>query len=241
MNGKKSFLMYVDYLELFEELSDEDAGQLIKHIFRYVNDLDPTTDSPIVRASFIPIKLHLKRDLLKWKKTSEIRSEIGKKGGLASGKKRKQKEANEPIASNGKQKEANASKRTDSVSVSVSVSDNEKNKTHIPEFNEFLSYAKTLSIYHESMNFQIEAKYTSWKENKWKDGNNKKIGNWKTKLRNTMPYFKRDFTAGSMKSKFTYEELLQDTAKFSPDQRKSHFEKFELFEEHGKKYYRRKT
>lgn len=64
-----------------------------------------------------------------------------------------------------------------------------------PELKEFLSYAKTLSIYHHSMNFQIEAKYNAWIENKWKDGNNKPIKNWKTKIQNTMPYFKKDFTS----------------------------------------------
>jgi len=63
-------------------------------------------------------------------------------------------------------------------------------KNVMPEFSEFLTYCKTLSIYHPSLDFQIEAKYNAWKENKWKDGNNKLIKNWKTKVQNTMPYFK---------------------------------------------------
>ena len=63
-------------------------------------------------------------------------------------------------------------------------------KNIVPEFPEFLAYCKTLSIYNSSLDFQIEAKYNAWKENKWKDGNNKLIKNWKTKVQNTMPYFK---------------------------------------------------
>ncbi len=67
--------------------------------------------------------------------------------------------------------------------------------TDTPAFSEFLSYCKTLSIYHSSLDFQIEAKYNVWVENKWKDGNNKAIKNWKIKIQNTMPYFKRAYTA----------------------------------------------
>ena len=40
------------------------------------------------------------------------------------------------------------------------------------------------------MNFTIKAKYDSWVENNWKDGNGNKIKNWKTKLRNTWPHLK---------------------------------------------------
>lgn len=76
--GKKSFVLYTDYEELFSELSNEDAGQLIKHIFGYVNDKNPVSKNPIVNVSFIPIKLQLKRDLVKWDSLREKRSEAGK-------------------------------------------------------------------------------------------------------------------------------------------------------------------
>jgi hypothetical protein len=52
-------VLYTDYQELFNELSDEDSGKLIKHIF-FVNDENPTTDK-IIQISFIPIKLQLKK------------------------------------------------------------------------------------------------------------------------------------------------------------------------------------
>ena len=81
--NKKSFLLYADYMELFNDLSNEDAGKLIKHIFSYVNDEDPMTDEPIIRASFIPIKLQLKRDLRRWDEIREKRSLAGKKSAEA--------------------------------------------------------------------------------------------------------------------------------------------------------------
>ena len=68
--------------------------------------------------------------------------------------------------------------------------ENESKEDNTPTLPEFLAYCKTLSIYNSSLDFQIEAKYNAWKENKWKDGNNKLIKNWKTKVQNTMPYFK---------------------------------------------------
>lgn len=66
----------------------------------------------------------------------------------------------------------------------------DNNKINIPVWDDFLLYAKTLSIYKEAMEFQLQAKFDSWVENKWRDGNNKPIKNWKTKLRSALPYFK---------------------------------------------------
>jgi hypothetical protein len=43
--GKKSFILYTDFINVFEHLSDREAGILIKHIFRYVNDQEPKLDS----------------------------------------------------------------------------------------------------------------------------------------------------------------------------------------------------
>lgn len=76
--GKKSFVLYADYDELFYELSCEDAGKLIKHIFKYVNDENPISNDPIVKISFIPIKKQLKRDLIKWGKKKKQWSDAGK-------------------------------------------------------------------------------------------------------------------------------------------------------------------
>ena len=37
---------------------------------------------------------------------------------------------------------------------------------------------------------ELGIKYKAWKENRWADGNGKKIKNWKAKLLNTLPYIK---------------------------------------------------
>jgi len=76
--GKKGFILYADYKESFDELSNDDAGQLIKHIFKYVNDENPETKNKLVKISFIPIKRQLKRDLEKYEGIKEKRSAAGK-------------------------------------------------------------------------------------------------------------------------------------------------------------------
>lgn len=78
--NKKGFILYADQKELFTQLTDELAGKLIKHIFRYVNDEDPISDDIIINIAFTPIKQHLKRDLDKFNETKERRSKAGKIG-----------------------------------------------------------------------------------------------------------------------------------------------------------------
>lgn len=82
MEEKKIILVYADWIELFEALDNEEAGKLIKHFFRYVNDLNPEYPDRLTELSFIPIKQSLKRDLEKWIGTKEERSYNGRKGNL---------------------------------------------------------------------------------------------------------------------------------------------------------------
>jgi len=79
--NKKSFVAYCEWIETFEALSDEDAGALVKHLFKYVNDQNPTTENEIVKLCFIPIKQSLKRDLKKYESYIEKQKANGKKGG----------------------------------------------------------------------------------------------------------------------------------------------------------------
>ena len=83
MEGKKSFVMYTDQREVFDELDDVTAGKLIKHIFAYVNDEDPIAEDLLLKVAFLPIKTQLKRDLKIWDQKKVQRAEAGRKGGLA--------------------------------------------------------------------------------------------------------------------------------------------------------------
>jgi hypothetical protein len=77
--NKKGFILYADWISTFEELEDDEAGRLIKHIFRYVNDLDPESADKVVRLVFSQIKQQLKRDLEKYENKRKQWSDAGQK------------------------------------------------------------------------------------------------------------------------------------------------------------------
>jgi Ca2+-binding EF-hand superfamily protein len=77
--NKKSFIAYADWKNTFDELPNEEAGKLIKHIFAYVNDESPVSESILINAVFANIKTTLKRDLDKWQTQLSQRVEAGKK------------------------------------------------------------------------------------------------------------------------------------------------------------------
>lgn len=70
-DNKKSVLIYTNWETTFEKLSDEEAGKLIKHLFRYVNDRNPVAPDRLTELVFEPLKAVLKQDLKKYEKISE--------------------------------------------------------------------------------------------------------------------------------------------------------------------------
>ena len=89
--GKNKIIVYKDWIKKFEALKDAEAGKLIKHFFRYVNDLNPVAPDRITELSFIDIEQTLKRDLKKWETFVDKQSENGKKGGRPKEPKESQK------------------------------------------------------------------------------------------------------------------------------------------------------
>ena len=78
--NKKSFIMYCDWQETFESLTDEEAGKLIKHFYRYVNDENPVSDNRLIAIVFEPMKAVLKNDLKKYEdKRLKNKENIGKR------------------------------------------------------------------------------------------------------------------------------------------------------------------
>ena len=71
---KKSFVLYCDIIHTIEQLTDEQAGHLFKHVLYYVNDLNPDTNNVITKIAFEPIKQQLKRDLVRYEKIRERNS-----------------------------------------------------------------------------------------------------------------------------------------------------------------------
>jgi len=121
---KNSIIVYADWIELFEALKDDEAGRLIKHFFRYVNDQNPEPPDRLTELSFIPIKTSLKRDLKKWEGTKEKRSLAGLASAAARQKAKEQLEQNSTNSTSVESVEQNQQEPTNpTVTVSVSVSD----------------------------------------------------------------------------------------------------------------------
>ena len=98
MSDKKSFKIYKEWSEQFSALDNESAGELIKAILEYqITGEVPEGLSPIVSMAFSFMKQQFERDDDSYAKTSEARSEAGKKGGAPKGNsnasKNKQKQA----------------------------------------------------------------------------------------------------------------------------------------------------
>ena len=53
---KNSFMLYLDQKDTFEALTDEEAGKLIKAIFKYEYDGEEEELDRILKMAFIPIK-----------------------------------------------------------------------------------------------------------------------------------------------------------------------------------------
>ena len=114
--GKKSFILYLTQRPIFEGLSDEDAGKLIKTVFAYVSDENPTPEG-LIGYSFNIIKPLLKNDLREWEDIKLKRAEAGRLGGIARANNLKQNQANVANAKSDKQNQANQA-------VNVNVNDN---------------------------------------------------------------------------------------------------------------------
>jgi hypothetical protein len=129
--GKKSFVLYSDQRTIIDMLSDEKAGHLLKHMFAYVNDENPQTNDPLILLAFEPIKLQMKRDLIKWEKTKGVRSDAGKASAEARrlAKEQQQTLTNSTNVNFVQQSSTNSTVNVnDTVNVNVNV--NEKNNIY---------------------------------------------------------------------------------------------------------------
>jgi hypothetical protein len=134
--GKNKIIVYADWISLFDKLTNEEAGKLIKHFFNYVNDLNPVCDDRLTELLFEPIKATLKRDLQKWEEKTDVNRENGKKGGRP---KKTEENPNKPNAffeTHNNPKKGVSDSVSDSVSVNESISF--KNELLNLNFNEQL-------------------------------------------------------------------------------------------------------
>lgn len=124
---KKSFVLYSDLIHTVRKMPKEKQADLFMTILAFVNDENPIVDDLIVELVFEPIKLQMKRDLIKYENTKERRKEAGRLAGLKSGEARKtlekplnESQPNEP----NRTKRTIGSKNEPNEHVTVNVNDN---------------------------------------------------------------------------------------------------------------------
>jgi hypothetical protein len=121
---KTSFILYADQRSYFDKLTDEEAGRLIKHIFSYVNDENPNPVDRITDLSFEPIKLQLKRDLIKY----ESIVNRNKSNGSLGGRPKTQEEPKKPTGLFGNPSKP---KKADNDTVNDTVNDTDINSSKL--------------------------------------------------------------------------------------------------------------
>lgn len=118
---KNTFIMYQGYAPLFEFLSDDEAGKLIKAIFDYCFKNAEISLPDKLQGVFLLIQNQLNVDMEKYNKIVEKRRQAGQKGGRPSKEEEKQKKAKKANGFSEKQKKLNDN---DNVNVNVNVNDN---------------------------------------------------------------------------------------------------------------------
>jgi hypothetical protein len=123
--NKKSFILYLDSADIFEKLSDEEAGKLIKAVLYYVHTGDNPPLDRLLDMAFVPIKQALHRDLEKWRNILQRNKDNGLLGGRP--KRCNPEKPKKPSGLFGNPEKPRETQRNpknpDSVNVSVSVNE----------------------------------------------------------------------------------------------------------------------
>ena len=179
---KKSFIVYIDSLNILSDLNTQQAGELFLAIYNYHlrGEMPSEFWVKIALTSFIN---QWERDLEKWNKTVEARKESGRKGGLS---KAKQMLANANLA---KQDLANVAVNVnENVNVNVNENVTEKvtkeKKSIKKEFEPpTLEEVKAWFIENGST---AEAGAKAWQyytDGEWIDSKGTPVKNWRQKMR----------------------------------------------------------
>ena len=61
----------------------------------------------------------------------------------------------------------------------------------VPKFEEFIAYVKSIENYDSILQSAIANKYKEWVDNQWRNNFNRPITNWKSAIKNALPYLKK--------------------------------------------------
>lgn len=87
MKKPKAIHLFLDTVDLFEALTDEEIGKVIKALLCYAQtgQEQAFSDDPAARIVYIALKGQIQRDFEKYRRRCEINAQNGKKGGAPIG------------------------------------------------------------------------------------------------------------------------------------------------------------
>lgn len=139
---KNSFILMYEHKEIFDSLTNEQIGILLRAIYQYEIEKTEPELNGILKIAFIPIRQSLDRNTAAYEKICERNSDNGTKGGRP--KKKTQGNPKKPKKPTGLSGFSEKPKKADSVSDSDNDSDNEipKDLKELPDcgFEDFYSY-----------------------------------------------------------------------------------------------------
>ena len=125
---KKSFIVYTDWKEYFEDVSDAELGRLFKALFSYALEGVEPEFTGAMRPIFRMMRNCLIRDGAKWEEKCRRNSENGRKGALAKAENMRRALANSANAKNAPANLADSESVNDSVNDSGSESESVKDR-----------------------------------------------------------------------------------------------------------------
>jgi hypothetical protein len=175
---KKSFIVYLDSLNILSDLNTQQAGELFIAIYNYHLNGEMPTEFWIkmALASFIN---QWERDTEKWERVKQVRKEAGQKGGLskskqlvANAKSAKQTIANVPVNVNG------------NVNVNVTENVTKEKKSIKKEFEPpTLSEVQAWFTEQGSTPEQGAKAWQYYTDGNWCDAKGSPVKNWRQKMR----------------------------------------------------------
>ena len=136
----KSFIIYKEWEECVDELSDEDAGKLFKALFDFASRGEELKLKDCVKFTFMFMKSALERDGKKWEKVCKARSDAAK---AKQAQKENSTKTTKAAKATDKDKEKEKEKEKDKDKDNVYVYDKEKEKERSAPNN---SRAKSFNI-----------------------------------------------------------------------------------------------
>ena len=181
---EKQFIINQKNSKILSSLDDLELSSLIRLILSYVEGKKIKIVNPRIEALFLVFKLEIDNQQKELLSQQKKRSVSAKKGATKRIEKKKQIEIY----------------KKEILPHFVPVPVSKKQKIEVPSFQDVYLYVCTIPEYKskaESIRFSLKAKYDAWVENKWRDGYNKPISNWKTKIRGILPYLKQTNNANT--------------------------------------------